>query len=358
MNPREGGLAGGGDEGLPRVTRDIAAEAAVWIARLHGPDRSPQMERECREWQARSAAHRLAFERCTDTWEDVAGLTLGDAYAATGAQRKQREQREQREEDRAQRRLPRWVLPLGLATCVSLGAVAFVLWPGLGVYTTGVGEQRVMVLDDGSRLSLNTHSRVRVDMDSRRRTVDVDEGEALFEVAKDPLRPFVVRAAGSEVVAHGTVFSVRLMADRAQTGRALDVTLIEGRVTVQAESGKAGGLAPAAPVEMRPGDRVRLAPGPDAHAMQRVDRPRLEGVTAWKRNEAVFDDVVLGDAVAEMNRYDRRPIVLVGAPSLALLRVSGTFRIGDTASFARSVADLHGLVVRERAGRLELANPP
>lgn len=352
VNPREAGLAGGDDEGSPRVTRDIAAEAAVWIARLHGPDRSPQMERECRAWQARSAAHRLAFERCTDTWEDVARVTVGEAYAATGAQRAQREQ------GRAHRRLPRWVLPLGLATCVSLGAVAFVLWPGLGVYTTGVGEQRVMVLDDGSRLSLNTHSRVRVDMDSRQRTVDVDEGEALFEVAKDPLRPFVVRAAGSEVVAHGTVFSVRLLADRAETGRALDVTLIEGRVTVQAESGKAGGLAPAAPVEMLPGDRVRLAPGPDARAMQRVDRPRLEGVTAWRRNEAVFDDVVLGDAVAEMNRYDRRPIVLVGAPSLGLLRVSGTFRIGDTASFARSVADLHGLVVRERAGRLELSNPP
>ena len=354
VNPRERGLASAGDEGSPHVTRDIAAEAAVWIARLHGPDRSPQMERECREWQARSAAHRLAFERCTDTWEDVARVTLGEAFAATGAQRAQREQ------DMGHRRLPRWVLPLGLAACVSLGAVALVLWRDIGVYTTGVGEQRVVVLDDGSRLSLNTHSRVRVDMDSRRRTVEVDDGEALFEVAKDPLRPFVVRAAGSEVVAHGTVFSVRLMADRAETGRALDVTLIEGQVTVQAESGKAGELAPAAPVEMLPGDRIRLAksPGPDAHAMQRVDRPRLEGVTAWKRNEAVFDDVVLGDAIAEMNRYDRTPVVLVGSPSLGLLRVSGTFRIGDTASFAHSVAHLHGLTLRERAGRWELSNPP
>lgn len=355
MNPRQGGLAGGGDEGSPRVTRDIAAEAAVWIARLHGPDRSPQMERECREWQARSAAHRLAFERCTDTWEDVAGVTLGQAYAATGAQRAQREQREQ---GGVHRRLSRWVLPLGVAACVSLGAVALVLWRDMGVYTTGVGEQRVMVLDDGSRLSLNTRSRVRVDMDSRRRTVDVDEGEALFEVAKDPSRPFVVRVAGSEVVAHGTVFSVRWMPDRAEAGRALDVTLIEGQVTVQAEPGKAGGLAPAAPVEMQPGDRVRLAPGPDARAVQRVDRPRLEGVTAWKRNEAVFDDVVLSDAVAEMNRYDRTPVVLVGPASLGLLRVSGTFHLGDTTSFAYSVAHLHGLVVRARAGRLELSNPP
>ncbi len=52
----------------------IAAEAAVWIARLHGPDRSPQLERECLAWQAISPQHRLAFERCTDTWLDAAGL--------------------------------------------------------------------------------------------------------------------------------------------------------------------------------------------------------------------------------------------------------------------------------------------
>jgi len=350
MISSQGDRAGRGDERAPRVTREIAAEASVWIARLHGPDRSPQMERECREWQARSAAHRLAFERCTDVWQDVARVTVGEAYAASGVQRAQ---------DAARGR-PRWVLSVVLGACVSLVIVGGVLWRDLALYTTGVGEQRVVVLDDGSRVSLNTHSRVRVDMDSRRRTVEVDDGEVLFEVAKDPLRPFVVRAAGSEVVAHGTVFSVRLIADGAETGRALAVTLIEGRVTVQAESGRAGGLAPAAPLEMRPGDRVRLAqvPGSDASATQRVDRPRLEGVTAWRRNEVVFDDVVLGDAVAEMNRYDRASVVLVGPASLGLLRVSGTFRTGDIASFARSVATLHGLAVRERAGRFELSNPP
>ena len=64
------------------VTPEIAAEAAVWIARLHGPDRSSQMERECLAWQARSEAHSVAFERCTDTWQDVASATLRDYATA------------------------------------------------------------------------------------------------------------------------------------------------------------------------------------------------------------------------------------------------------------------------------------
>ena len=84
------GAQGAGDwrDGPPPiVTPEIAAEAAVWVARLHGPDRSGQMERECLRWQASSAAHRKAFESCTDTWEDVARVTLVEAYASAGAQK-------------------------------------------------------------------------------------------------------------------------------------------------------------------------------------------------------------------------------------------------------------------------------
>ena len=88
-----------------------------------------------------------------------------------------------------------------------------------------------------------------------------------------------------------------------------------------------------------------------------VDRPNLEQVVAWKRSEAVFDNVPLAEAVAEMNRYNRTPIVLSGGAATADQRVSGQFRTGDSASFARAVASLHGLVVHERPGRLELAIP-
>ena len=337
------------------VTPEIAAEAAVWIARLHGPDRSPRMERECLDWQALSAAHRAAFERCTDTWQDVARVTLVNAYATAGSQRS--EPVAAGWISRAGR--SRWAPALVAVALVSVGAVFVQLWRDAGVYATRVGEQQLVVLDDGSRMSLNTHSRVRVGMDATQRTVRVEEGEALFEVAKDPHRPFVVRAGGSEVVALGTVFSVRLTTTSTHADDALAVTLIEGEVTVRSAPGSGtDGLAPSAPLLMQPGERIRLAKAPGGSgdpATVQVDRPRIEGVVAWKRSEAVFDDVSLAEAIAEVNRYDRTQIVLVGDASLANLRISGMFRTGDTAGFARNVAALHGLVVREQPGRLELA---
>lgn len=336
------------------VTPDIAAEAAVWIARLHGPDRSVRMERECLDWQKRSAAHRLAFERCTDTWEDVSRVTVADAFASARGS--------PTEHDGASSGGggPRWAAALAAGMLLAVGAMFLQPWRTAGVYSTGVGEQQVVILEDGTRLSLNTHSRVRVDIDAARRSVRVESGEALFEVAKDPRRPFVVQAAGSEIVAIGTVFSVRLDAANPNDSDSLSVLLIEGTVTLQASTkDQPNRLAPAAMVSMQPGERVRLSRASESSIATNVqrDRPRIESLMAWKRSEAIFDDVSLSEAVAELNRYDRTPIVLVGGASLGDVRVSGVYRTGDTAGFARDVAALHGLVLRERPGRLELAAP-
>ena len=104
---------------------------------------------------------------------------------------------------------------------------------------------------------------------------------------------------------------------------------------------------------------MRLSEQRGSAASQRVtmqmDRPRIDQLMAWRRSEAVFDDVLLSDAVAEMNRYSRQPIVLVGGESSEGRRISGLFRTGDNVAFARAVATLHGLVVHERQDRVELA---
>lgn len=86
-----------------------------------------------------------------------------------------------------------------------------------------------------------------------------------------------------------------------------------------------------------------------------LDRPNVDQLMAWRRSEVIFDDLPLSDAVAEMNRYSREPIVLVGDESSKGLRVSGLFQTGDNVSFAYAVAALHGLVVHERQDHLELA---
>jgi transmembrane sensor len=336
------------------LTAEIAAEAAVWIARLHGPERSSQMERECLSWQAQSEAHRLAFERCTDTWQDVARVTLRD-YATTVPRPAGPEKRSW-----PARRL-RWSMGAALAGLAVGVMVVLQPWRDVQTYATGVGEQRTVLLQDGTRMSLNTATRVRVTLATAQRTVNVEEGEALFEVAKDANRSFVVRAADEEVVALGTVFSVRLTPTQEVHGRALAVTLIEGKVSVRTAHKRVDETEATRPILLKPGDRLRLTESGDK-AMQgaprtsmTLDHPNVDRLMAWRRSEAIFDDVTLSEAVAEMNRYSRKLIVLVGDASSNNLRISGLFRTGDNVAFARAVAALHKLVVHDRGEHLELS---
>ncbi len=332
------------------VTAEIAAEAAVWVARLHGPSRSPAMEQEFRAWQARSGAHRDAFDWCTETWLDAPGLSMADAVVAA------------RRASPA-RPLPgvrrRWAPVLALITVAAGGALLFQPWSRVVEYRTGIGEQQRVVLADDSRVTLNTDTQLRVSIGRSERRIDLEHGEALFEVAKDSARPFVVRADGSSIVAHGTSFAVRL-ARGSRGEEALTVTLVEGRISVNVEEPSPNrAVQPVPPRQLTPGERVRFVQ-PAARspaALVQVDRPNLERALAWQRSEVALDKAALSDAINEMNRYSRTIIVLSGPPELADLRVTGLYRAGNSEGFARAVAALHGLTLRERSGRLELSKP-
>lgn len=348
MDRRQASAGAAEPEGPPLVPKDVAAEAAVWITRLHGSHRTPQMARECLAWQARSAAHRLSFERCTDTWQDVASLTLTGYASATAAPDIQNRVS-------AGRPLP-WRSSLAVALVLAASVLVLRPWRAGDAYDTGVGEQRIVVLQDGTRLSLNTSTQIRVNFVGPQRTVKVERGEALFEVAKDPSRPFVVQAAGTEVVATGTAFLVRASPAAKPGDQALAVTLVEGQVVVRSAAGEARQLD--SPLVMAPGERLRLRRSKEAErsatVASSVDRPRMDQVLAWKRGEASFDNVSLLEAVDEMNRYDRVQIVVAGTAALTERRVSGVFKTGNNASFADAVAQLYGLVVRNHGDRLEL----
>lgn len=338
-----------GSGGRVKVTPEIAAEAAVWIASLHGPDRNAAMEDDFRAWQRLSPAHREAFEKTTDIWQAIPGTQAAKAYVQA------REQAE-RNARRARSATWRWAGAAGLGVLVAAGAVLFQQWRERDVYVAAVGEQRSVMLEDGSRMLLNTDTQARVDFGSKQRLVEVTAGEALFEVAKDASRPFLVRVAGSEVVAVGTVFSVRFT-DGPKKEDALTVTLIEGQVNVRPAAGGEGSLAPPEAVILKPGDRLTLHHDPRSVASaveSTLDRPNMERALAWQRREAAFDATPLADAVAEFNRYSRTQIALSGDVQAAKYLISGVYRTGDSAAFAHAVAMLYGLQVREIDGRLEL----
>ncbi len=334
----------------PLVKREILAEAAVWVTRLHGPDRSRAMERECLAWQAQSAEHRLAFERCTDTWQEAAGLTRAQIQSAISE---------------SPRRAYLWGSRAGRAalafTVLSL-AVAFAVGLSLGdTYRTGVGEQRAIILADGSRMTLNTSTETRVRLTDSNRSVTVTYGEALFEVAKDTSRPFIVNVTDAQVVATGTAFLVRSTVPRDMAGEAFGVTLLEGQVVVKRSAGAVRSMLNA-PVVMTPGERLRVGQTPatlsEASTQARVDRPQLDQLLAWQRGIAILDNTPLPEAIADMNRYSKVRIALADSETLRSLRISGSYRTGDNEGFAQAVASLYGLVVIPREGGLELSASP
>ncbi|AMN46220.1 hypothetical protein ACG33_03680 [Steroidobacter denitrificans] len=294
-----------------RISPAVKAEAAVWFARLRSEERRREDEVSFRAWLSEDVRHREAFELVTMAW-DTAGELVVPIRLYRHSQRLQL--------------MSRRALTLG-------GAVALASFAGVGLwrivaadaYATGVGEQRRIALDDGSYVILDTNTRIRVAFTKTRRDIELIEGRAYFEVATDPLRPFLVRAGDRQVIAIGTAFDVAFEESR------LAVVLVEGRVAVQPIT-----LSPQ-PVTrvLSPGERIVF----DRAREIIKDQPDLAQVTAWQSGRVVFDDQTLAEAVTEMNRYSRRPIVIADE-QLAAFRISGVYSTGDPESFARSVSIL------------------
>jgi len=221
---------------------------------------------------------------------------------------------------------------------------------------TEVGEQRLVTLKDGTHVFLNTATRVAVKYDATARLVELKTGEALFEVAKRPNWPFIVKAGDRQIRALGTSFVVRR--DETQTA----VTLVEGTVTVTADgSAPRARAAPAGPSEtqaapqaftLRPGQRLTFLAG-----QARLDTTSLDKAIAWRRGEIIFDDTPLYAAASELNRYSTDKLV-VEQPKAQAILVTGLFQTGDSLSFAHAVAESFGLTVEERNDEIVLSGAP
>ena len=206
------------------------------------------------------------------------------------------------------------------------------------LFAAAVGEIRVIELPDGSRLTLDSASRVEAAFTEAERKLTLSEGRARFQVAHE-VRPFLVRAGASEIVATGTLFDVSLIGGRTT------VLLLEGSVEVRAEADRR--------------KRERLAPGQKLilAASAPAERQRAaRGDAAWPTRMLEFDDSRLDEAVALSNRYSKVQLKL-GDGRIQGLRVSGAFRAGDVVGFAQGLATAFELlVVRQPDGNLLLVD--
>jgi transmembrane sensor len=232
---------------------------------------------------------------------------------------------------------------MGWALAASVvAAVGLVSWQWLSapeLYATGVGEQKVVPLGDGSVITINTSSRVSVRFTRSQRRVEVLSGQAHFAVAKDATRPFVVSAGGGETLAVGTEFDVYQRANETV------VTLIEGRVTVTSPQG--GSTA----IQLAAGEQVSYSK--HGTAQRTAD---LQRASAWRARKLDFSDTPLSEAISEANRYSNLKIELRGT-ELADARISGVFEAGRNDAVAEGVRAYFGLRLERFGDDLIVLSP-
>ncbi len=366
------------------LTDQTADEAGRWDARLRAPDCTDADRALFAAWREADPAHRAAFEQSQTI---VAALRHDRSRADVRALRDEA----LRVVNAHRRRRLAWA-------AVAAGVVAFgaglAVWQtaagdwiraplrdlaarltGTEIYATGTGQRSTFTLEDGSTVELNAQSRIQVDYSESQRSIELIEGQALFNVAKNPRRPFVVRAGNRNIVAVGTQFDVRL------DDRSVQVTLLEGKVRIERQdegnvSTDTNPVSGSDEILLTPGKQL-LAKLNSPLAVDRSERHSNAGgeslpgekpaqwdgevsvrdidvtkVTGWRDGRIFLDDLPLTEAVAEMNKHSTVQIT-VADPALAQLRVNGMFKAGEQEAFVTALEDYFPIAVQHR-GRQEM----
>lgn len=309
-------------------------EAAAWVIRLSEPEVTPVDRAAFEAWRDASPEHEVAYEREAATWERLdrlqalrpgASAPEPDLLAAHPFVVDDDDV-----DDGGYVNSRTWTLPRKIAAAL-IGAVGLgtALTLSLGIptdpaYATAIGERRVVVLEDGSRVELNTNSEIRVRYRSGRREVELVRGEAVFDVARDE-RPFVVTTADASFTAAESELTVRLRDDGAA------VAVREG--TVQAVPATASGRQ-AAPIQLAAGSGGEFRQ--DSVRTGSISPEQMTRTHAWQQGAIALDGQPLAEAVAEFNRYNVQQIVIADQ-RIAGYRLGGYFRTNDIGGFVRAL---------------------
>jgi transmembrane sensor len=314
------------EQGLdPTRPVDRLAQAAAWFTRLRAQDAGMEDLTRFQRWLETDSDNAAAYARVSESWSFVGEhasapeIMLGRRDALENARRAAG--------GRWRSARPRWLKVAAAAACAAI-VVATGLLIGLrayaGLYTTGVGERRTLTLADGSVVTLDAQSTIRVSYGTRERLISLQKGQARFEVAPDPTRPFRVKAGNETVIALGTQFNIELVA------HTVLVTLIEGRVTVLPDDVPFSDVSPR--IDLTAGEGVRVRQDGKTVRLPRVD---VAHATAWQNGKVFFDSEPLASAAERINRYASEQILV--DPSAANIDISGVFNAGDTRAFIEAV---------------------
>jgi transmembrane sensor len=344
---------------MPGQPTEAMRQAAEWVVQLRSPDRPIDCEQSFADWLRESPVHVREYLRAVEVWEGLAHPDVGGGHS--------RDDLIEAASDSNLVEFPTAAPPatsyrsgfrwrrVGFALALTVVFVlAYLGWQRTTVIkvTTGLGEQHSAVLPDHSIVELNTQSEIRVGFTVAERRVELVRGEAFFDVAKDPARPFIVVTDLATARAIGTRFSVY----RAQSSTI--VTVAEGRVLVRDKQTTTDTQAdPAAPtdaVEVIPGTQAEAQPGRPVQ-MRRAD---VERTFAWRERRLVFAGEPLSTVVEEFNRYNSPPLV-ISDPRLRGQRISGVFGANDPESLLDFLAKVdHISITREANQTIRIGDPP
>ncbi len=316
-----------------RPNARIDDEAIDWVERSDRETWTDENQQELDAWLEGSTARRVAYLRIKDGWTRADRLialrgTFGPPRPAD--------------------RNRHWAVSYKAAAGVLITAALIVSWFGLqsrlaryDTYATIVGGHKLLTLEDGSQIELNTDTQIRTHFDTGHRTVWVDRGEAYFQIVHNQARPFSVFANQSRITDIGTKFVVQT------SPQEIRVSLIEGK----------------AAVDMPANPQVRskvLVPGnvaiATAHGVSVVDTSRqsVEEELSWRRGVLILNQSTLADAAAQMNRYNLRKIIIAD-PDAARQRIDGTFPANNVDVFGRVAKNVLGLHVASSGADLVIS---
>ena len=338
----------------------LAAEAADWVIAL------PHADRETRKafaaWLRTSPEHIREFLTVSAIWgalpelssqppvEELVRMAAAQPNVVEMPAAHRRPLKRTPGRDGA---WPRWMGRAAVVlAAVAAGAILFFLPPAdsLNLHATMTGEQLSVPLPDGSMVTLNTRSTVRVAYSERYRDVHLIDGEAFFEAPKDLARPFRVITERAVIEAVGTQFNVRKNAGE------VTVTVVEGVVDVSAvrSGADAAEAAKSRVARFNSPNGMRLKVGQQARLQADSGHPivvdaEVEKAIAWRERRLLFDALPLKAVIEEFNRYNDPPVVIQDK-QLELLPISGVFRSDDRDSFLQFLLQMQVAEVSTRAG--------
>lgn len=312
-------------------SRYIDATAADWIARLDRGPLSKEEEQAFEAWLRGDPRRRGALLRAG------ALSMLSESAGALGPQFDPARFAGPAARPRAvsRRRMLAWT-GAGGAIAASIAMFAITV-PAAGAITTGLGEVRLVTLDDGSTVMLNTETSMRIRYSDSIRRIELLYGEAYFTVVGDQRRPFLVDASGASLRTTRATFRVRKL-----EGKPVDILVDQGGIALQTPGGAGPVTMPAHSRLTLPPAAAKATPAPRAVPPDLVSRE-----LAWREGKIAFEGERLDQAAAEFARYSRTRIEIRDA-GLASEPVTGLFSASDPAGFSRAVARVFGARVEQR----------